>query len=86
MCKSAYLEMMSDLTRIEVFQWWCNTKCSVALLELLCNWIWLWMFKNVTCHFWHHTESDVEVLITCLHHESWYVDVKLASASLERID
>ncbi len=86
MHKSAHLEMMSDSTRIEVSRWCHDTKCSAALLELLCNWIQLWMFKNVTHCFQHHMKSDVKVLITCSHHESWHVDVKLASASLERID
>ncbi len=86
MRRSAHLEMMNDSTRIEM-SWWChNTKCSAALLELLRNWIQLWTFKNVIHCFQHHMKSDVKVLITCLHYESWHVDVRLASASLKRID
>ena len=85
-CRSTHREMMNDLTRIEVSRWCCNTKCNAALLELLHNWIQLWTFENVTHYFQHHTKFDVEVLITCSHHESWHVDVRLASASLEKIN
>ncbi len=31
-------------------------------------------------------KSDVEMSITCLYYESWHVNIKLVSASLETID